>query len=319
MLSAVSSVTEKFNRWAEKYEDSYVISVPYYLLTGRKGASLYTRGHSSLVVCKHPHIEGRLMVFPEIGAADGTLTCRVLEALESPPNGIQLARYTDKDFCHLIEAGERLSHNKKYELHEVEEHVMDWKYPVHILNTEQVATLKGNAFDKIRNKYNKASTHLEVLPLTDTKANAIMRSSLMFWVGSMIYTGKETGHDLMEFYTTLFKQIEATPEMYGGFVALSEGAPAGFTIWDKPAAGIANGIASLNHLKIKGMSEFQTITACSMLRAEGVLKYNIGGSETEGLNRHKLEYRPEQSIQLHSYEVVKKPSGIDIMVETLVP
>lgn len=318
MSSAITTVAETFGKWANNHEDSYALSVPYYLLTGRKGTSIYSQGDASLVVCQHPHIQGRLMVFPEIGG-DGTLTCKVLDALEAPANGIQLARYTDADLVRLTEASKDHCCKNGYDLYEIEEHVMDWKYPVHILNTERVASLTGGGYDKIRNKYNKVSEQLSVIPLSDPKANAIMRSSLMFWAGSMIYHDKETGHDQMEFYTTLFQQIEKTPEMYDGFTVLCEGEPAGFTIWDRSVDGIANGIASLSRIKVKGLSEFQTVTACAMLRDQGIYKYNIGGSETEGLHRHKLEYRPEKSIQLHSYEVIKKPALADISVQTLVP
>lgn len=317
MLAKITSVTEMFSKSAKRHEDSYVLSMPYYMLTGRKGASLYTQDHSSLIVCKHPHIEDRLMVFPEIGG-DGSLTCNVLSNLQMPSNGIQLARYTEEDFRQLTQAGKRHGQTHGYELHETEEHTMDWKYPLHILDTGKVSAMEGCEFEKLRNKFNKAKNLLTVVPLEDPKADLIMRASLMYWVGSMIYNGKETGNDLMGFYTTLFSHIKQTPDSFGGFVLLSDNEPAGFTIWDKTVQGVANGIASLSRLKIKGMSEFQTITACTTLKEQGITKYNIGGSETEGLNRHKLEYRPEKSVSLRSYEVVKNKALPSFSVHTLV-
>lgn len=312
-------LTAQFNRCARGHEDSYALSTPYYLLTGRKGISVYSQNDALVIVCRHPHIEGRLMVFPEIGG-DGTLTLKVLNALQAPENGIQLARYTQADFEKLQNAAASAPvHGRHFDLAEHEENVMDWKYPVHILNTQNVAGMNGGQYEKLRNKYNKACPQLEVIGLEDPNAIKIMRASLMFWAGTMIYAGKESGHDLTGFYETLFRHMQDFPDVFGGFVVLHNGEPAGFTVWEHTVSGTANGIAGLSRQSVKGMSEFQTVTACRMLRDEGIKYYNIGGSETEGLNRHKLEYRPEKSIQLHSYDVAPADFLQGVQVQTLIP
>lgn len=301
-LPTVCRLTERFNRVGVYHEDSYNLSAPYYLLTGRKGTSIYSEGDAQIVVCKHPHVDDRLMVFPEIGG-DGTLTFKVLNSLDTPCNGIQLSRYTDDDFARLESAGQRFKQGKKFIFTERDENVMDWKYPVHILNTESVGHLHGISFDKLRNKYNKASQNLSVIDFSSEKALPAMRASLMFWVGSMIYGGKETGHDLMDFYNLLFKMVDASPASFDGFAVLQNGEPSGFTIWDNTTPDIANGLAGLSRQSIPGMSEFQTVTACKKLHEKGIKYYNIGGSETEGLNQYKLKYRPEKSIKIKSYDV----------------
>ncbi len=301
-LPVVERLGDVFAQTSGRNADTYIYSLPYYLLTGRKGASVYSQNDTHLVVCKHPHIDERLMVFPEING-DGTLTMKVLNALDIPKNGIQLARYSQEDFKKLQTAGMSLGNHKGLVFSEIDEAIMDWKYPVHILNTQKTSQLRGNLYEKLRNKFNKASQVLEIVPIEDSKAIKIMRSSLHFWMGMMVYTDKETGHSLGDFYESLFGLIEKYPSAFGGFTVISNGEPAGFTVWDKPAFGVANGIASLSRQSIKGMAEYQMITACKILSEQGVRYYNMGGSETEGLDTHKKEYRPEFSIPLSSYEI----------------
>ncbi len=256
--STLRRLTESFNRAGIYHDDSYNLSAPYYLLTGRKGLSIYSDDNAQLVVCRHPHVAERLMVFPETGG-NATLTLKVLGSLEIPKNGMQLSRYTDSDFLKLQNAQQGLSQMKHFVFTEQDENIMDWKYPVHILNTEKVSNLYGASYEKLRNKYNKVSNNLTIIPISMEKALPAMRASLTYWAGSMTFRGKETGHDLVEFYNTLFKLIVSNPSSFDGFAVIYEGEPAGFTIWDRPINGVSNGIAGLSHQDIAGMSEFQTV------------------------------------------------------------
>lgn len=307
----IGGLGEVFSQISGRSADTYIYSLPYYLLTGRKGAFLYSQDKTHVVVCKHPHIEDRLMVFPELNG-DGSLTIQVLNALEIPKNGIQLARYTKDNLSKLKKAGESAGNIKRLEFSEIEESIMDWKFPVHILNTHKTADLKGISYDKLRNKFNKASHHLTVVSYEDKDALKIMRSSLHIWMGMMVYADKKTGHSLTEFYEKIFDLMESQPAALGGFALLANGEPAGFTIWDRPAFGVANGLAGLSRYAIKGMAEFQMVTACKILSEQGVNYYNIGGSETLGLNQHKLEYRPEISVPLFSYEISSKAADFSM-------
>lgn len=284
------------------HPDSYIRSLGYYLLTGRKGAHLYQDGHSQLIVCEHPHIEDRLLVFPEINGT-GALTVKVLNDIHVPSGGIQLARYTDQDLARLTLAARNLTASKKIITQEIEEKILDWKYPARILDTATTAALQGKAFDKLRNKINKIATHIDILPLRSKEGHRAIRASLMFWVGSMIYGEKETGHDLIGFYETLLQAVQQYPDLFDGLVFLAGGEPAGFTVWDAPINNAVNAMASLSRTSVKGLSEYQTVAACRTLIAQNVHSYNMGGSETGGLDQYKMKFRPARSIMLRSYEV----------------
>lgn len=294
------TLAESFSKGCQR-EDSFIASLSYYLLTGRKGARLFQDENSQVVIADHPHIEDRLLIFPEI-EGDGSLTARLLNEIDIPKNGAQLARYTDEDTSSLLTAAGHLTTGKVIEIQEIEETVMDWQYPIRILDTQETAELKGNRYEKLRNKFNKVSSRLSVLPLSSPNSIAAMRASLMFWAGAVIYSGRETGHSITEFYDVLFNIIRKNPNMLDGFIVMDGEEPAGFNIWDVTNS-TANSLASLSRRSIKGMAEFQNVTACRILNEKGVKTYNMGGSETEGIDRHKLEYLPKRSIKVRSFEI----------------
>ena len=84
-------------------EDSYVHAPLYYALTGRNGVRIHEGYGTVMAACAHPHIAGRILVFPEIGPATGRLTASVLESLQPSKGGVQLARYNQKDLAQLRE------------------------------------------------------------------------------------------------------------------------------------------------------------------------------------------------------------------------
>ena len=287
---------------AKPHVDSYRTSLAYYMLTGRKGSKVYTDGQAYVVVSKHPHIEDRLLLFPEING-NGSLSLRILSDMVIPKNGIQLARYSQEDLNQLQLAARYTPSNMKVDLIQMDETIMDWEYPVHILDTSITAALEGKSFQQVRTKFNGVADRLTIIPLDAEDAIRSMRAAVMFWAGAMIYAGKESGHSLTELYDVLIKMIQLKPEMFNGFVTMDGKEPAGFTIWDKPVDGTVNAIAGLSRRSIKGMSEFQTITACRILEKEGIRGYNMGGSETSELDHHKRKYLPRTSLKLSSYDV----------------
>jgi hypothetical protein len=294
--------SKSFGHDANLRADTYSNSIPYYLLTGRKGLQIYTHQNTYVTACDHPHIDGQRLLFPEI-KGDGTLTADILRHEKKPENGFRLARYTQHDL-HILASALNAAGQSKIAIQHSEERVLDWRYPAHILDTAQTGNMKGKPFEKLRNKFNKASAQLTILPLSDSKGLNIMRASLMFWVGTMIYIGKETGHDMTAFYETLFQTIKDYPSMFDGFAILYGNEPAGFTVWDTTTGKTANALAGLSRRSVPGMSEFQTVTACRILKAKGVDYFNLGGSEEAGLDTHKREYQPVRNIDLKSYDVI---------------
>ncbi len=292
--------------------DSFCKSLPYYLLTGRKGLKVFQNGNTTLCISKHPHNDSCLLVFPEI-EGDFSLTVRVLNRLAQSGLKVQLARYTKSNYKQLKQAiaANTLTIIKNIELKE--EDILDWKYPAHILDTVKVATLSGNKLKNVRQKFNGVSSNLDILPLLHPDAVKGMRAAVLLWESGMIFAGNETDHNMTEFYGTLVKHVVAFPSLFDGFVLSNGKESLGFSIWDY-TGNTANSLASLSKRSIDGVSDFQKVTACKMLAAKGIKRFNLGGSETESLDDFKLKFQPCESIELLSYDVEFEDFSLDSVI-----
>ena len=135
--------------------DTYINSPLYYLLTGRKGAWCFHNRSSSVVVCRHPHVNERLMIFPEIGDSGFDLTLSVLGSLQHPINGIQLSRFTEEDIINISKKIHNTGRSPSFNISLMQEDIMDWRYPVRILDTKLVSTMEDSSFKKIRSRHNR--------------------------------------------------------------------------------------------------------------------------------------------------------------------
>lgn len=250
-------------------DDSYLNAPVYYALTGRRQAWLHEGYGASLVVCRHPHIDRRLLVFPEIGAAEGRLTASVLTALDERENDIQLARYSDHDLRQLRSLLLALPGQRVTAINECAETSLDWRYPVHILDMARVAGMAGGPFVSIRNKFRKVADDIEMLPFSHPDALKTMRAAYRFWQGSMILRG-QLDHNDSDYYPTLFAMIERWPDRLDGNIYLHGKRPAGFTVFDQPFAGTSNLLANLSDATISGLADYQIVTTCRTLQDKGV-------------------------------------------------
>lgn len=303
-----------FGRHAKRHPDTFNHSIAYYLLTGRNGLKVYSHEDAYVVTCKHPHLSDVTLIFPEIGG-NGLLTARVLSKFKDNNQKLQLARYTNDDLKNLQSALAILQNDTLAEILPINETIMDWSYPGRILDTSLTGAMSGKAFDKLRNKYNKAKAKLEIVPFDQIDAQSALKAALYFWLGGMVYAKKETGHSLSEFYESLLENLRLNPSLFDGFITLHDKEPAGFMIWDRSVKGSANSLAGLSRRSIQGMSEFQTVAACRILSEQGIKFYNLGGSETAELDRHKLEYRPIKSIEMASYSISMRNSECNSIQE----
>lgn len=303
--------------------DTYLNAPLYYLLTGRKGAWVHEGYNAVLVVCRHPHVADRLMVFPEIGAADrkdkGCLTASVLAQIVPPAGGVQLARFTREDMEAVRAALTQRNDKTPEYIETVTEDILDWRYPVHILDTRYVSDLKGAAFAKIRNKCHQVEDKVDVIDLSDPRALRAMKAALKYWEGSML--AREGAEDIdMSYYNALFKTIEECPAYFGGHVFLMGRRPAGFTVYDRAFNGTANLLANLCDASIAGMADYQVVHTCRSLRAQGVTGLNFGGSETKSLDDFKRKFGPKESFNIASGAVHYAPRrDVNIRSSILVP
>lgn len=278
--------------------DSFLLSPAYYALTGRRGAWLCERNDNKVVICQHPHFDNHLMIFPEIGAGDGSLIASLISQLNPQTHTIQLARFC-QDRLNAVE-----HHLKKQGLilrQEVEK-VMDWQYPLHILDTEKIARLDGSDFRNIRQKYRKIDrAKVKKISLQDETALRALKACTKYWQGNQILYNKMTDAPDDGFYQALFSCLEHHPSLFDGFLLFYNERIAGFSIWDTPTHNeTVNLIANLVDIHWAGLAEYQLVTTCDILQKKGIRFLNRGGSEQKGLDDFKKKFSPVKSIMLYS-------------------
>ena len=301
-MLALSSAFEAFQ---DIDIESFSKSLPYYLMTGRRGLKVFQNENTMVCIAKHPHDEDSVLIFPEING-DYSLTVQVLNRLSSSGLNVQLARYTHENRKQLGQAVEANALKLVKSIKLKEEDILDWKYPVRILDTVKVSKMSGKKLKGIRHKFNRAADDYEVLPLSHPEAVKAIRASVLLWASGMIFAGNETGYDMTEFYDTLVKHIVAFPSLFDGFAVTNGKEALGFSVWDY-TGDTANSLASLSRRSIDGMSEFQKVTACRMLSDKGIKRFNLGGSETDSLDYFKMKFQPCDSISISSYKVEFEP------------
>ncbi len=129
--------------------DPYQASAGYFAMTGRDGLWLVKEGDVAVIICRHPNVDDTFLVFPPIGSNGAGLLAKTISAIAKTGVKVSLARADEKTANHMI-AG-----HPAIELMHMPESVLDWAYPVHVLDTAKVTAHKGNEYQQFRTKLNK--------------------------------------------------------------------------------------------------------------------------------------------------------------------
>ncbi|MHA1539485.1 MAG: hypothetical protein ACTSXQ_03305 [Alphaproteobacteria bacterium] len=288
--------------------DSYTLSPSYYAMTGRKGAWIYQKNNTALVLCWHPNVENEILIFPEIGPSE--ILEDLLQEISFPLNMIKICRVPEinAEKIHQRLSSHIPTERAKFKI--IDEPVLDWRYPVHILSTKNVCKMQGKAFSCFRGRYNKITKnhslkirHLSNRLVSQNKheiEDLLKRWSLQF--GERLSGGDWLGH--VELLLNLYQKEDT--DLYGTTIYCDDDIVESVNIFDKP---LLDGLAS-NYLspffnkEIKGLSEFSYYTVCSALYNLGFETLNIGGSENEHLDRYKRKFAPIKSIRLKTIEIL---------------
>ncbi|MCP4394489.1 MAG: hypothetical protein GY804_09530 [Alphaproteobacteria bacterium] len=289
--------------------DSYSLSPAYYAMTGRKGVRIYSDTDTAIVYCKHPNVENKVLIFPEIGK--GGLLNDLIEEMPLPKNGIQLARVPKTQTEGLIkELSVKFSSDITFK--EVPEYAQDWLYPVHVLSTKLVSELKGGDFRNPRRRFNKINREHTIR----LDARKKLRKSDVFLVNDFVKRWSDNFNGTKEELESWLSYVHFMIDLYEkkqhglgcAMVHCDDNNIQSLSFFEKPIVKgqPANYLASLYNREIKGISEFSHWFVCKNLYDMGIDKVNIGGSESEGLDVFKRKFNPIESKHLSTIEVVKK-------------
>ncbi len=124
--------------------DSYSQSASYYAMTGRKGLWLYSTKDTFMVIAAHPNSDDHLLISPPMGKEPANLLNQVVRDNRIFAEHIQLARMGGQD--QLLLAWAEASGNFKA----APEELLDWKYPIHTLSTQDMIERSGGKFRDFR-------------------------------------------------------------------------------------------------------------------------------------------------------------------------
>jgi len=267
--------------------DPYQSSAAYYALTGRNGLWLVQEGDAAVMVCRHPNVSGEFLVFPQIGKCSSNLLAKTISAISKTGVNVSVARADEFQSRRLVAS------HPNIQLEKVPEQILDWAYPVHVLDTAKVVQHSGNEFQQFRTKLNKVDqTLIQAFDLDLTIHRQAVSDIVLKWA--------EGDQEKITPYMRLLDLFEKVP--MAGRIILHNGQPAGFSLWEEtfPKSGLANAYAHLGLHEIKGMARYVMLDMCKALHKKGYSKVCIGGSETAGLDQFKRQLRPVRSISLGS-------------------
>ena len=260
--------------------DPYQHSPAYFLMTGRHGLWQARYKDSTLLVALHPNVAGRFLIFPPIGADGDTLLAAMARHGADLGAAVQLARCDTPPPAGFTA---------------VKEDVLDWRYPVHVLDTAKVVSHRGRGFQHFRTNLNRLNgqniaAH-DLDPRTDRETIAQV---LHHWAAP-------DQHEVYDRLLDLFGHVSLA-----GRIITHNGQPVGFSIWEHTAPDLANAYAHIGLYDPRGTSQWVYWDMCRTLEAKGITRVCIGGSETKGLDQFKRKLCPIESIPLSSYTTTPK-------------
>jgi Phosphatidylglycerol lysyltransferase, C-terminal len=267
-------------------------------------------------LCWHPNTDGQILLFPPRGQENPVILKRLLTEIPIPPAGIRIARVKKHSKTPPWLRGIKGTDERTIRLVPVQEHALDWRYPVRVLSSEVISGLKGHDFMRVRNYVRQAQRqNLQVERLKPSHKADIIGFAYR-WANRRTEDFIDL-INLTEPYREILNLADDESFNLDGLVLKLDGHVQAVTIWERPNTRIrvANSWVNLSNSAIKGISEFMTLKIAETLWAENVPYFNVGGSETRSLDDYKKKYMPVYSVDLQSVEAVV--DGTDFVLESL--
>ena len=165
-----------------------------------------------------------------------------------------------------------------------------------------VIQLKGKGYSQIRQRLNQLLfDSCKSKPIRIDDDYAVIINMVRHWIEEFPYS-EYSIDDLLQPTQILLTLMKDDRFCLNGQIIYYNGIPSAYCIWEERGT-VANAFAMSAARKIPGLAEYNIVEACGRVRDRGIHRLNIGGSETEGLNRYKKKFNPVESINLYTWEV----------------
>jgi len=281
-MTALARILSRVDR-----SDPYSVSAGYYAVTGRKGLWLYGDDTTAMMVARHPNDATRLLFFPPFGKRPQQLLQTALSDPRFADSQIDLARIAQEDMIWAGQFGEPETEN-----------LLDWTYPVHVLDVAKVAAHKGDGFKDFRKNLNRADRAGYTSRSLDLSHD---QPSIMALAYQWAEKYPQQDFDLADLIGPSAAGLSLTGTLPIAGVGIFQGCDMeGFALWEETSKdkGLASGITSFTSSEHKGASEFLYQAMCQTLQDKGFKELCIGGSETASLDAFKRKMQPVKSIPL---------------------
>lgn len=284
-------------RAAPKSRDSMAHSAGYFLHTGRKGLWYAEDGLHKALVSLHPNKEHQLLIFPVGGDTSVQYWASLSDYFVKASFQVSLARVTPEMVLDLDTAG----------FSEVTETVLDWRFPVTIVDTELVARAEGATFLKFRAKVKRAQRNdtIHVVENTDSRFPALMPSATNMierWARSVSEVKNFSVSHLVDSNRSALEVSMRAPVKIQCRLYVAAGRVIGMTALELPVGSdTANGIAQCVDREWPGCSEFMYREDAIRMSNFGYRYYNINGAETASLDQFRRKLRPVNRISLATF------------------
>lgn len=283
--------------------DPFAQSPYYFAMTGRNGLWVYGNESSGIILAKHPNRAERVLAFEPFGAdADGILRSFLSKNIVTSGR-LSFARVTD-----AFEKKLRTLVENRFLVQEGED-VLDWIYPVHIIDLDALKVHEGGAYNNFRAHLNKSARH----DLRSERVNPARHASAIAQILDIwAYDGKKAGFTSDDLTTPTRSVLEMMCNGnadLGGVITFNADAPIGFWLWDRgnnTRESIAKSLVrvSVSHLcGIQGGAEHTALRMAEILLEDGVEFMCLGGSETESLDAFKRKFVPAKTVNLKTLKL----------------
>lgn len=267
-------------------DDPSLRSLSYIRMTSRKGLFAYEGQYGILLYSVHPNRSDTYIIYSpeiELGFHD---VYELAGILKTRGRNVEVVRIPAQYLSSCLEVTQGQP---------IDELVLDYIYPVHVIDTRAVSQMQGRRFLKFRNKINairKTPIRLEKMQIS-RKAVSDMKVVASRWAELLFGPEGKSNADYI-FY--VLNDLALLSHLQG-LVAYQGDEPVGFTLWEMPAQGYSTA-NSLIHccLHDRGLSELLHHEIAVSLLAQDVRFLSLGGAETEGLDAFKRKMNPVRSL-----------------------
>lgn len=282
-------------------------SAGYALHTGRGLVWIACRDGEVALVLRHPNVVNAMLVLPAGAELAVFLWSDLCAHFIAQSWEVTLGRVTPELYA-------TTENHCSFEV--IAEQVLDWKYPVRIIDTVWTSEASGGKFKKFREQVKKAKRvgeinvidqfdHLFQTAAVQDGAKALITR----WAEQTALSEDEektfdTHHLESGNLAALDVALMRVPRMKY-LVFLCNGRVVGLELIELADGPIANGIAKCRCPAHPGISVFMEREVSSQLLKMGYKERNINGSETQTLDEYRLTtLRPDEnkSIRLSTFQ-----------------